>query len=169
CILARRLIEGGTRFVQLFNGAYASGGRLNWDTHNSMPDLVPGHAEILDQPVAGLLKDLKQRDLLKNTLVLCCTEFGRMPMFQVGNNGRDHNPEGFTIWLAGGGVKGGTSYGATDAFGYKAEQNPLTIHDVHATMLHLLGIDHERLTYYHNGLQRRLTDVHGHVVRDVIA
>lgn len=169
CILARRLIEGGTRFVQLFNGAYASGGRLNWDTHNSMPDLVPGHAEILDQPVAGLLKDLKQRDLLKNTLVLCCTEFGRMPMFQVGNNGRDHNPEGFTVWLAGGGVKGGTSYGATDAFGYKAEQNPLTIHDVHATMLHLLGIDHERLTYYHNGLQRRLTDVHGHVVRDVIA
>ena len=169
CILARRLIERGTRFVQLFNGAYASGGRLNWDTHNSMPDLVPGHAEILDQPVAGLIKDLKQRGLLKNTLVLCCTEFGRMPMFQLGNNGRDHNPEGFTVWLAGGGVKGGTSYGATDAFGYKAEQNPLSIHDVHATMLHLLGLDHTKLTYYHNGLQRRLTDVHGHVVKDVIA
>lgn len=169
CILARRLIERGTRFVQLFNGAYASGGRLNWDTHNSMPDLVPGHAEILDQPVAGLIKDLKQRGLLKNTLVLCCTEFGRMPMFQLGNNGRDHNPEGFTVWLAGGGVKGGTSYGATDAFGYKAEQNPLSIHDVHATMLHLLGLDHTKLTYYHNGLQRRLTDVHGHVVKEVIA
>ena len=169
CILARRLVERGTRFVQLFNGAYASGGRLNWDTHNSMPDLVPGHAEILDQPVAGLIKDLKQRGLLKNTLVLCCTEFGRMPMFQLGNTGRDHNPEGFTVWLAGGGVKGGTSYGATDPFGYKAEQNPLSIHDVHATMLHLLGLDHTKLTYYHNGLQRRLTDVHGHVVKEVIA
>ncbi|MEE3373120.1 MAG: DUF1501 domain-containing protein [Planctomycetota bacterium] len=168
CMLARRLVERGTRFVQLFNGAYASGGRLNWDTHNSMPALVPGHAEILDQPVAGLLQDLKQRGLLDKTLVVCCTEFGRMPMFQLGNDGRDHNPEGFTVWLAGGGVRGGMSYGATDAFGYKAEQHPLSIHDVHATVLHLLGIDHERLTYYHNGLQRRLTDVHGHVVHDVI-
>ena len=107
-----------------------------------MPDLVPGHAEILDQPVAGLIKDLKQRDLLKDTLIVCCTEFGRMPMFQVGNNGRDHNPEGYTVWMAGGGVKGGFSYGATDPFGYKAEVNPLSIHDVHATMLHLLGLDH---------------------------
>lgn len=169
CILARRLVEKGVRFVQLFNGAYASGGKINWDTHNSMPDLVPGHAEILDQPVAGLIKDLKQRDLLKDTLIVCCTEFGRMPMFQVGNNGRDHNPEGYTVWMAGGGVKGGFSYGATDPFGYKAEVNPLSIHDVHATMLHLLGLDHTRLTYYHNGLQRRLTDVHGHVVHDIIA
>lgn len=169
CILARRLVEKGTRFIQLFNGAYASGGKINWDTHNNMPALVPGHAEILDQPVAGLLKDLKQRDLLKETLVVCCTEFGRMPMFQVGNDGRDHNPEGFTVWLAGGGVKGGHSYGATDPFGYKAEEHPLTIHDVHATMLHLLGLDHTKLTYYHNGLQRRLTDVHGHVVEDIIA
>ena len=169
CILARRLIERGVRFVQLFNGAYASGGKLNWDTHNSMPDLVPGHAEVLDQPVAGLIQDLKQRDLLKDTLVVCCTEFGRMPMFQLGNNGRDHNPEGFTIWLAGGGVKGGTSYGATDPFGYKATEHPLEIHDVHATILHLLGLDHERLTYYHNGLQRRLTDVHGHVIKDILA
>ena len=131
--------------------------------------LVPGHAEILDQPVAGLLKDLKQRDLLKETLVVCCTEFGRMPMFQVGNDGRDHNPEGFTVWMAGGGVKGGKSYGATDPFGYKAEENPLTVHDVHATMLHLLGLDHTRLTYYHNGLQRRLTDVHGPVVKEIIS
>ena len=169
CILARRLVERGTRFVQLFNGAYASGGRLNWDTHNSMPELVPGHAEVLDQPVAGLLKDLKQRGLLEKTLVVCCTEFGRMPMFQLGNTGRDHNPEGFTVWFAGGGVRGGMSYGATDDFGYKAEENPLSIHDVHATMLHLVGIDHKRLTYYHNGLQRRLTDVHGRVVHDVIA
>ncbi len=169
CILARRLVEKGVRFVQLFNGAYASGGKLNWDTHNNMPELVPGHAEALDQPLAGLIKDLKQRDLLKETLVICCTEFGRMPMFQVGNDGRDHNPEGFTIWMAGGGVKGGFSYGATDPFGYKAEQNPLSVHDVHATILHLLGLDHTRLTYYHNGLQRRLTDVHGHVIKEVMS
>lgn len=169
CILARRLVEKGVRFVQLFNGAYASGGKLNWDTHNNMPGLVPGHAEILDQPVAGLLRDLKQRDLLKETLVVCCTEFGRMPMFQVGNDGRDHNPEGFTVWMAGGGVRGGISYGATDPFGYKAEQDPLTVHDVHATILHLLGLDHTKLTYYHNGLQRRLTDVHGHVVKEIIS
>jgi len=169
CILARRLVERGVRFVQLFNGAYASGGRLNWDTHNNMPELVPGHAEILDQPVAGLLKDLKQRGLLQNTVVMLCTEFGRMPMFQLGNTGRDHNPEGFTVWMAGAGLKAGMSYGATDQFGFRAEQNPLTIHDVHATLLHLLGIDHRRLTYYHNGLQRRLTDVHGHVVQEVLA
>ncbi|MBM79523.1 MAG: sulfatase [Planctomycetaceae bacterium] len=169
CILARRLIERGVRFVQLFNGAYASAGRINWDTHNSMPDLVPGHAEVLDQPVAGLLKDLKQRGMLEDTVVMLCTEFGRMPMFQLGNTGRDHNPDGFTVWLAGGGVKGGTSYGATDDFGHRAAVNPLTVHDVHATLLHLLGINHEQLTYYHNGLQRRLTDVHGHVVRDILA
>ena len=169
CILARRLVEDGVRFVQLFNGAYASAGRLNWDTHNSMSDLVPGHAEILDQPVAGLLKDLKQRGLLQNTLVMLCTEFGRMPMFQLGNTGRDHNPEGFTVWMAGAGLKGGMSYGATDSFGFRAEENPLTVHDVHATLMYLLGIDHEQLTYYHNGLQRRLTDVHGHVVREILA
>ena len=169
CILARRLVESGVRFVQLFNGAYASAGRINWDTHNSMPELVPKHAEVLDQPVAGLLKDLKQRGLLKNTVVMFCTEFGRMPMFQVGNTGRDHNPEGFTCWFAGAGVKGGTTYGATDEFGYKAQQNPVTIHDVHATLLHLLGLDHEQLTYYHNGLQRRLTDVHGHVIKGILS
>ena len=169
CILARRLVESGVRFVQLFNGAYASAGRINWDTHNSMPELVPKHAEVLDQPVAGLLKDLKQRGLLKNTVVMFCTEFGRMPMFQVGNTGRDHNPEGFTCWFAGAGVKGGTTYGATDEFGYKAQHNPVTIHDVHATLLHLLGLDHEQLTYYHNGLQRRLTDVHGHVIKGILS
>lgn len=169
CILARRLVESGVRFVQLFNGAYASAGRINWDTHNSMPELVPGHAEVLDQPVAGLLKDLKQRGMLKNTVVMFCTEFGRMPMFQLGNTGRDHNPEGFTCWFAGAGVKGGTSFGATDEFGYKAQQNPVSIHDVHATLLHLLGLDHEQLTYYHNGLQRRLTDVHGHVIKGILS
>ena len=169
CILARRLIQRGVRFVQLFNGAYASAGVLNWDTHNKMPELVPGHAEILDQPVAGLLKDLKQHGMFDETVVMLCTEFGRMPMYQFGNNGRDHNPEGFTVWLAGAGIKGGTSFGATDEFGFRAQQNPLTVHDVHATLLHLLGIDHKKLTYYHNGFQRRLTDVHGHVVKDILA
>ena len=169
CILARRLIERGVRFVQLFNGAYASEGRLNWDGHGKLKEQYDVHAAILDQPVAGLLKDLKQRGLLQNTVVMLCTEFGRMPMFQLGNTGRDHNPEGFTVWMAGAGLKAGMSYGATDQFGFRAEQNPLTIHDVHATLLHLLGIDHRRLTYYHNGLQRRLTDVHGHVVQEVLA
>jgi len=106
---------------------------------------------------------------LQNTLVMLCTEFGRMPMFQLGNTGRDHNPEGFTVWMAGAGLKGGMSYGATDSFGFRAEENPLTVHDVHATLMYLLGIDHEQLTYYHNGLQRRLTDVHGHVVREILA
>ena len=169
CILARRLIERGVRFVQLFNGAHASNGRLNWDTHNHMPELVPRHAEILDQPVAGLLKDLKQRGMLQDTVVMLCSEFGRLPMYQLGNDGRDHNPDGFTVWLAGAGIKGGTSFGATDAFGFKAEEHPLTVHDVHATLLHLLGVDHEALTYYHNGLERRLTDVEGHVVENILA
>ena len=122
CILARRLIEQGVRFVQVFNGAYASGGRINWDGHSKLKEQYDVHGEILDQPVAGLLKDLKQRGLLDSTLVIFATEFGRMPMFQAGTFGRDHNPNGFTCWLAGAGVKKGFSYGATDAFGYRAEQ-----------------------------------------------
>ena len=169
CILARRLIERGVRFVQLFNGAYASGGRLNWDGHNKMKQQYDVHGQILDQPVAGLLKDLKQRGLLENTLVVFCTEFGRLPMFQRGTFGRDHNPDGFTCWLAGAGVKAPFSYGSTDEFGYKAVQNVATVHDFHATILHLLGINHEQLTYYHNGLDRRLTDVEGHVIREILA
>ncbi len=169
CILARRLIERGVRFVQLFNGAYASGGRINWDGHFNLKEQYDVHGEILDQPVAGLLKDLKQRGLLDDTLVVFATEFGRMPMFQVGTYGRDHNPHGFTTWLAGAGVKGGTSYGATDEFGFKARENILTPHDFHATILHLLGLDHKKLTYYHNGIQRRLTDVHGHTVKEILA
>lgn len=169
CILARRLIENGVRFVQLFNGAYASGGRINWDGHSKLKEQYDVHGEVLDQPVAGLLRDLKQRGLLESTLVVFATEFGRMPMFQAGTYGRDHNPLGFTCWLAGAGVKGGTSYGATDDFGFKATENPLTIHDFHATILHLLGFDHERLTFYHNGIQRRLTDVHGNVIREILA
>jgi len=169
CILSRRLIERGVRFVQLFNGAYASGGRINWDGHSKLKEQYDVHGEILDQPVAGLLRDLKQRGLLENTLVVFATEFGRMPMFQAGTYGRDHNPNGFTAWLAGAGVKGGMSYGATDPFGFRAQENPITAHDFHATILHLLGLDHEQLTFYHNGIERRLTNVHGNVIREVLA
>ena len=169
CILARRLIERGVRFVQLFNGAYASGGRINWDGHFKLKEQYNIHGHILDQPVAGLLRDLKQRGLLEDTLVIFATEFGRMPMFQAGTYGRDHNPNGFTAWLAGAGVKGGMSYGTTDEFGFKANHNVITPHDFHATILHLLGLDHERLTFYHNGIQRRLTDVHGNVIREILA
>ena len=168
CILARRLIEKGVRFVQIFNGAYASGGRINWDGHSKLKEQYDVHAEILDQPVAGLLQDLKQRGLLESTLVVFATEFGRMPMFQAGTFGRDHNPGGFTCWLAGAGVKKGFSYGATDEFGFRAQRNPITAHDFHATILHLLGLDHKRLTFYHNGIRRRLTDVHGRVIREVL-
>jgi uncharacterized protein (DUF1501 family) len=127
------------------------------------------HGVVMDQPTAALLADLKQRGLLKDTLVVWCTEFGRMPTFQKGASGRDHNPGGFTAWMAGAGVKAGTSYGATDEFGYKAVDRVATVYDFHATILDILGLDHERLTYYHNGLERRLTDVHGNVIRDILA
>ena len=169
CILARRLLERGVRFVQLFNGAYASGGKLNWDGHSNLKEQYDEHGRILDQPVAGLLQDLKQRGLFNDTLVVFATEFGRMPMFQRGTIGRDHNPDGFTCWLAGAGVRGGMSHGATDAFGHVAEQDITSTYDFHATILHLLGLNHEKLTYYHNGIGRRLTDVHGNVVREVLA
>ena len=169
CILARRLIESGVRFVQLFNGAYASGGALNWDGHQKLKDQYDVHAKIMDQPVAALFKDMKQRGLLEETLVVWCTEFGRMPMFQKGAKGRDHNPNGFSAWLGGAGIKPGVSYGKTDELGFKAVENVLSIHDLHATMLHLLGIDHTRLTYRHNGFDRRLTDVHGHVVKEILS
>ncbi len=170
CILARRLVESGVRFVQLFNGSYAMGeGVGNWDGHKTLVKQYSVHAPILDQPCAALLRDLKQRGLLADTLVAFVTEFGRMPTFQKGANGRDHNPKGFTVWLAGAGVKRGFSYGATDDFGYQAVQNVTTIYDLHATMLHLLGLNHERLSYYNNGIERRLTDVHGHVVKDILA
>jgi hypothetical protein len=169
CILARRLIEAGVRFVQLFNGAYASGGRINWDGHSQLKKQYDGHGEILDQPVAALLKYLKQRGLLESTLVVFATEFGRMPMFQAGTFGRDHNPNGFTCWLAGAGVKPGFSFGATDEFGFQAQRDVVSPHDFHATILHLLGLDHKQLTFYHNGIERRLTDVHGRVVNEVLA
>ena len=170
CLLARRLVERGVRFVQLFNGAYAMGeGIGNWDGHKTLQEQYSVHAPILDQPCAALLKDMKSRGLMDDTLVVWVTEFGRMPTFQKGANGRDHNPHGFTVWMTGAGVKRGFSHGATDDFGYKAVQNITTIYDLHATILHLLGIQHERLSYYHNGIERRLTDVHGEVIHDVLS
>jgi hypothetical protein len=170
CILARRLVESGVRFVQLFNGAYQTGGEgvSNWDGHKSLQPQYIKHGEVMDQPTAALLSDLKARGLLKDTLVVWCTEFGRMPTFQKGASGRDHNPAGFTAWMAGAGVKPGFSYGATDEFGYKAVENVATVHDFHATIMEILGLNHEQLSFYHNGIERRLTDVHGKVIREVL-
>jgi len=171
CLLARRLVERGVRFIQLFNGSYQTGGEgtSNWDGHKKLKVQYDVHGPVLDQPAAGLLADLKQRGLLQDTLVVFCSEFGRMPTFQKGASGRDHNPEGFTVWMAGAGVKAPYSYGATDPFGHRAVENPVSVHDFHATILHLAGLDHKRLSIYHNGIQRRLTDVHGEVMTDVLA
>lgn len=170
CLLARRLLERGVRFVQLFNGAYAMGeGVGNWDGHKTLKKQYDVHRMILDQPCAALLRDLKARGMMSDTLVVWVTEFGRMPTFQKGASGRDHNPHGFTVWMSGAGVKRGFSHGATDDFGFKATENPHTIYDLHATLLHLLGIDHERLSFYHNGIERRLTDVHGEVITEILA
>ena len=170
CILARRLIEKGVRFVQLFNGAYQTGGEgvSNWDGHKKIEEQYSKHGPVIDQPCAALLRDLKRRGLLKDTLVVWTTEFGRMPTFQKGASGRDHNPDGFTAWMMGAGVKAPFTYGATDEFGYKAVENVTTVYDFHATILHLLGLDHRRLTYYHNGFERRLTDVHGSVIKPIL-
>jgi uncharacterized protein (DUF1501 family) len=170
CILARRLVEKGVRFVQVFNGAYQTGGEgvSNWDGHKALEPQYVKHGEVMDQPTAALLADLKQRGLLADTLVVWCTEFGRMPTFQKGASGRDHNPSGFTAWLAGAGVKKGFSYGATDEFGYKAVENVATVYDFHATILDVLGLNHEQLSFYHNGIERRLTDVHGKVIREML-
>jgi len=168
CILARRLIERGVRFVQLFNGAYASGGKLNWDGHSDLKTQYDVHAQILDQPAAALIRDLKQRGLLQDTLVVWCTEFGRMPFFQKGAKGRDHNPDGFTCWMTGAGVKPGVSTGECDELGQKAVKDIHPLYDFNATILHLLGLDHERLTFEHNGFQRRLTNVEGHVIKEML-
>ncbi len=168
CILARRLIERGVRFVQLFNGAYASGGKLNWDGHSDLKTQYDVHAQILDQPAAALIRDLKQRGLLQDTLVVWCTEFGRMPFFQKGAKGRDHNPDGFTCWMTGAGVKAGVSTGECDELGQKAVKDIHPLYDFNATILHLLGLDHERLTFEHNGFQRRLTNVEGHVIKEML-
>jgi hypothetical protein len=170
CLLARRLLEKGVRFVTLYNGAFAMGeGALNWDGHRQIKSDYDRHGPILDKPLAGLLKDLKARGLLDDTLVLWTTEFGRMPTFQKGTNGRDHNPKGFTAWMTGAGVKKGFSYGETDEFGHQAVKDVVSTYDFHATVLHLLGLNHKQLTYYHNGSQRRLTDVHGQVIKGIMA
>ncbi|MDP6858430.1 MAG: DUF1501 domain-containing protein [Verrucomicrobiales bacterium] len=171
CMLARRLIEKGVRVVQLFNGSDPSGGNgiTNWDSHSDILKTHAMQAEIMDQPTAALIHDMKRRGLLDDTLIVWCTEFGRMPFLQGNGTGRDHNPGAFTCFLAGAGVKEGFSYGESDEFGFKAVSNRTSVFDFNATILHLLGIDHERLTYYHNGLERRLTNVHGHVVSDVLS
>ena len=170
CLLARRLIEHGVRFVQLFNGANTAGeGANDWDGHTKLKEQYDRHGVTFDQPAAALIRDLKQRGLLADTLVVSCTEFGRMPTLQQTASGRDHNPHGFTCWLAGAGVKAPFSYGATDEFGFRATENISEVYDFNATILHLLGLDHEQLTYRHNGFDRRLTDVHGHVIEDILA
>ena len=168
CLVARRLLEQGVRFIQVWSGADNGFPRRNWDSHE---DLAKDHGEMgrpMDKGCAALLLDLKKRGLLDDTLILWTTEFGRMPCSQ-GSKGRDHNPFGFTNWLAGGGIKGGVTYGATDEWSYKAVDKPTFCYDIHATILHLLGIDHEKLAVRHNGIDRRLTDVHGHVIRELIA
>ena len=168
CLIARRLLERGVRFVQVWSGADNGFPRRNWDSHEN---LQKDHADMgrsMDQGAAALIKDLKARGLLDDTIVLWTTEFGRMPCSQ-GGKGRDHNPFGFTNWLAGGGIKGGVSYGATDEWSYKAVEKPAYCYDLHATILHLLGIDHEKLTFRHNGIDRRLTDVHGDVIQELLA
>jgi hypothetical protein len=173
CLLARRLIEQGVRFVQVFSGGAFGSPRINWDGHENVKDNHTQEAARIDQPVAALLKDLRQRGLLDDTLVLFTTEFGRTPFTQSGadvvGTGRDHNQEGFSVWLAGAGLKHGLAYGATDDIGWKSVENRTTWYDFHATVLHLLGIDHTRLTYYHNGIQRRLTNVHGELVNGILA
>jgi hypothetical protein len=164
CLTARRLIERGVRFVQVWSGA--SGATNNWDNHGSIVRELPPMALATDQPTAALLADLKARGLLEDTLVVWCTEFGRQP-FTQGSEGRDHNGGTSVAWLAGAGVRGGVAHGASDEWGWRAVV-PLDVHDVHATILHLLGIDHERLTFRHNGSDRRLTDVHGHILHQVV-
>ncbi len=161
CLLARRLVESGVRFVQVYSDG-------EWDAHSDLQGNHSGHCLATDVPIDGLLTDLKQRGLFDSTLVIWGGEFGRMPVSQ-GNGGRDHNPQGFLCWLAGAGVKGGTSYGETDELAYRAVVDPTTVHDLHATMLHLLGMDHKRLTYFHNGRSYRLTDVAGNVLTSLLS
>ncbi len=166
CLLARRMAESGVRFIQV---NYADNGdNPRWDQHSNLP-LHAKHAKAVDKPIAGLLADLKPRGLLEDTLLWWGGEFGRNPFAQNKGTGRDHNPDGFTVWLAGGGVKSGHSHGATDEFGHAAVVDKVHMHDLHATMLHLLGVDHEKLTYRYAGRDFRLTDVHGEIVRGILA
>jgi len=167
CLIARRLVERGVRFVQIFSGGMEN--ERSWDGHQDIAKNHSGFAAETDQPIAGLLTDLKGRGLLDSTLVIWCGEFGRLPLVQKGGTGRDHNPHAFTTWLAGGGAKGGTHHGESDEIGHKAVVDRVSINDLHATILHLLGIDHTRLTYRFNGRDYRLTDVAGEVVKGVVA
>jgi Protein of unknown function (DUF1501) len=168
CLLARRLVERGVRFVQLFD--------QGWDTHGSVFTRLPEKTKQVDQPIAALIRDLRQRGLLDQTLVVWSAEFGRTPFAQGKNGngdetkaGRDHHKDAFTVWIAGGGTKGGTSFGETDELGYRIARDGVHVHDFNATLLHLLGIDHKRLTFRYQGRQYRLTDVHGNAVQGIIA
>lgn len=173
CLLGRRLLEKGVRYVQVYSGGPIAGSpRTSWDAHEDVAQNHGAEAKRIDQPVAALLRDLKQRGMLEDTLVLFTTEFGRTPFTQAAGNtvgkGRDHNRYAFSNWIAGAGVRPGVAYGETDDIGWKVAEDPVHWHDFHATILHLFGVDHERLTYYHNGIERRLTNVHGEVVSGVV-
>lgn len=170
CLLARRLLERGVRFVQILNGGSFGSPRINWDGHENMRENHDTQAATMDQPVAALIQDLKQRGMLEDTLLVWNTEFGRSPVTQgIGSTGRDHHPGVFTCFLAGAGVNPGISYGESDDIGYSIAENKVTIPDFHATILHLLGLDHKQLTFYHNGINRRLTNVEGEIVSGVLA
>lgn len=166
CLIARRMLERGVRFVQVWSGMGGASG--NWDNHSDIPKELPFIARTVDQPISALLTDLKQRGLIEDTLVIWTTEFGRMP-FTQGATGRDHNGGAFVTWLTGAGIKPGAAHGKSDDFGYQAVENKTYCYDLHATILHLLGIDHEQLTFRHNGIDRRLTDVHGQVIQEILA
>ena len=169
CLLARRLVERGVRFVQVYHTQTSKRSSCQlWDQHGDLRSELPNNCLATDQPIAALLKDLKARGMLDDTLVVWGGEFGRTPTAE-GVNGREHHPFGFTMWLAGGGVKGGLAYGATDEFGWHAVENKVHVHDLHATILHLLGLDHTRLTYRYAGRDFRLTDVYGEVVTPILA
>ena len=166
CLTARRMLERGVRFVQVWSGM--GGPSKNWDNHSNIEKELPFIATQVDRPTAGLLRDMKARGMFEDTLIVWTTEFGRMP-FTQGETGRDHNGGTFVTWLAGAGIKGGVAHGASDEFSYQAGEGRTYCYDLHATILHLLGIDHEKLTFRHNGIDRRLTDVHGHVIDDILA
>jgi hypothetical protein len=167
CLVARRMLERDVRFVQVWSGM--DGAQNNWDNHGDIPKELPSIAHSVDRPTAALLRDLKQRGMLEDTLLVWTTEFGRMPFTQGATAGRDHNGGAFVTWLAGAGVAGGASYGQSDDFGYQGVEGRTYCYDLHATILHLMGIDHTRLTYRNNGIDRRLTDVHGHVIKEILA
>ena len=168
CLMARRLVERGVRFVQIYSGGMEN--QRSWDGHEDIKGNHGGFAGEVDVPIAGLLTDMKARGLLDSTLIICAGEFGRLPISQkAAKPGRDHNPHAFTTWLAGAGVKGGAQYGKTDEIGFKAVENRVSVNDLHATILHLIGLDHTKLTYRFNGRDYRLTDVAGNVVKAVLS